>query len=709
MIARAAVQHAAREVRMWLMSSLVGRLCPFTMRMRMLGLALAVVLPASLVASPPADERRDGGVLTQPGRFSVGVNYWASHAGTAMWRDWREDVVAKDLALLHRSGLEVLRVFPLWPDFQPLTMLTAYQGKPVELRLGEEPLPEDEAGRAGVSAEAMRRFSRFVDLAERNDLKLIVGLVTGWMSGRLFVPPAFEGRNVLTDPLVVEWQQRFVRHFVRRFRDRKAIVAWDLGNETNCMADVPSREAAWVWTAAITSAIRAEDASRPVVSGMHGLSIEDKWTIEDQAELTDLLTVHPYPVFTPHVDRDPPGTMRQILHATAEARYYAGVGGKPTFAEELGLLGPMVASEAVAADVVRANLFSLWAHDARALLWWCAFDQAHLVHAPYDWTAVERELGLFRGDGTPRPALMELAAFAALLKRLPFEALPPRLVDGVVMLTQDQDHWGVAYSTFVLAKQAGLDVEIQHEGQPLRSARLYLLPSIKGLRVLSGRRLAELRNAVAAGATLYVSWDGGFLSGFESLTGLRVKTRQRRPGPTEMSFPGNSGGLRLSLASEFGLALEPSGAEVLAIEADGNPAFTRFALGKGRVYFLAFPLEAMLATTTGGLDPTAAPPYWRIYRHLAEVLPRDRALRKDAPQVGLTEHSLPGGGRIAVAINYSRQPVSVRLEVAEGWRIHSALVGEVAAAGDSSVALALPPAGTAVLRLAVPATRVAHQ
>jgi len=665
----------------------------------LVGLAASI----SAAASASAPERRDGGVLTQPGRFSVGVNYWASHAGTAMWRDWREDVVAKDLALLRKNGMEVLRVFPLWPDFQPLTMLTAYQGKPVELRLGEEPLPDDEAGRAGVSAEAMRRFERFLDLAEQNDLELVVGLVTGWMSGRLFVPPAFEGRNVLTDPLVIQWQERFVRHFVRRFRDRKAIVAWDLGNETNCMAEVPSREAAWVWTSAITAAIRREDASRPIVSGMHSLGIADTWAIEDQAELTDLLTVHPYPVFTPHVDRDPPGTMRQLLHATAEARYYGDVGGKPAFAEELGLLGPMVASEAVAADVVRVNLFSLWAHDARALLWWCAFDQSHLVHAPYDWTAVERELGLFRGDWTPRPVLGELASFATLLGKLPFAELPPRLVDGVAVLTQDQDQWGVAYSTFVLAKQAGLDVEMQHEGQPLRPARFYLLPSIKGLRVLSGRRLAQLRQAVADGAALYVSWDGGFLSGFESLTGLRVKTRQRRADGTEMVLAGRARGgpaLRLPFGSELSLSLEPAGAEVLATEADGNPVFTRFALGKGQVYFLGFPLEAMLATRTGGLDPATAPPYWQVYRRLAEGSKTDRAIVKDAPQVGVTEHPLPGGGRIAVAINYSRRPAVVRLQTAKGWRIEGALVGEAPEAAGAGATMTLPPAGAAVLRLA---------
>ena len=89
--------------------------------------------------------------LTTQGTFVVGCNYWASHAGTAMWSDWQPEVVAEDLALLAREGLQVLRVFPLWPDFQPLTQLYGGAGAPVEVRFGENPLPDTAAGRAGVS------------------------------------------------------------------------------------------------------------------------------------------------------------------------------------------------------------------------------------------------------------------------------------------------------------------------------------------------------------------------------------------------------------------------------------------------------------------------------------------------------------------------------------------------------------------------------
>ena len=378
--------------------------------------------------SPDNDLRN----FLQPGHFVTGCNYWASHAGTRMWSDWKAEVVAADLQQLTQAGLQVLRVFPLWPDFQPLTCLYGGEGQPVEFRLGEEPLPFDEAGQAGVSATAMDHFAEFAGLAEKNGLKLIVGLVTGWMSGRLFTPPAFERLNVLTDPTVMMWQVGFVRYFVRTFRQHPAILAWDLGNECNCMAAV-TRQQAWLWTSSITNAIRVEDQDHPVVSGMHSLAPDKKanWTMQDQGELTDLLTTHPYPIFTPHCDQDPINTLRSCLHATAESRYYADIGGKPCMGEEVGTLGPFIASDKIAADYVRTVLFSLWAHDCHGLLWWCAYDQAHLQHAPYDWHSYERELGLLRANRQVKPVALEMGRFTAWLKSLPVDFLPPPRTEAV--------------------------------------------------------------------------------------------------------------------------------------------------------------------------------------------------------------------------------------------------------------------------------------
>ena len=649
----------------------------------------------------PSDARvRDGKPLslTESGAFVVGCNYWASHAGTAMWSDWRADVVDADLKQLADGGLQVLRVFPLWPDFQPITQLYTSLGRPQEIRLGEQPLPDDEAGRAGISAEAMARFATFADLAEQHGIKLIVGLVTGWMSGRLFVPPALEGRNVLTDPVAIMWQVRFVRHFVRRFHHHPAILAWDLGNECNCMASVTSHEAAWTWTAAIANAIRAEDRTRPVVSGMHSLDEPDRarghWTIADQAELTDILTTHPYPYFTPHTNQDPINTMRTVLHAAAQTRWYGDCGGMPALTEEIGTLGPMVASESIAADFIRNVLFSLWAHDCHGLLWWCGYDQAHLTHAPYDWHGFERELGLFRADRSSKPVLGEISRFAAFLSKLPIRRLPPRRTEAVCMLTHGQEQWAAAYSSFVLAKQAGFDIEFQYDDQPLKAACLYLLPSVSGGGNMSRRMWLVLLERARHGATLYLSHDNCMLSPFGDAFGLEAQTRSKPAGPVEFRLDGLDA--TFAANAPIRLAIRPTNAEVLGREADGNPIFTRATYGTGQIYFLGVPIESDLANRPGAFHHPDAAPWWRIYREIGAPFVAGRALQQTDPFVNVTEHPVDEGHRIVIAINYSPEPREVALEIRNPWSIDESWYAARPAAGAAGWQLRLAPNDAAV-------------
>ena len=536
----------------------------------------------------------------------------------------------------------------------------------------------------------MRRFGVFADLADQNGLKLMVGLVTGWMSGRLFVPPAVEGLNILTDPRAILWQVRFVRHFVGGFRDHPAVLAWDLGNECNCLGDAGSRENAWLWTASIANAIRSADPTRPIVSGMHSLAAQAAdgrhWAIQDQGELTDVLTTHPYPVFTPHCDQDPLSTIRSCLHAAAETRLYADLGARPCMAEEVGTLGPMFCSEQIGADYLRTVLFSLWAHDCHGLLWWCGFDQQHLTHAPYDWAAVERELGLFRPDRSPKPVLEVLSRFGRFVRDLPTAALPPRRTEAVCILTAWQDQWAAAYSSFVLATQAGFDLTFRYAGQPLPDAELYLMPSVRGWTSFTQRFWRDLLDRVRGGATLYLSGSECLVYEFEETFGLQAETRHRRTGPAQIVLDGLPGQPALSANAAFKFTLSPTRAEVLGREADGNPAFTRADCGKGTAYFLSWAIEQDLAETPQVFDADGAVPFWRIYHRVAEPLLAGRVVRKAHPLVGVTEHPLAEDRRVVVLVNYSPRPQSVPLTLADGWSAAETWYGQAPAAAACAVA-----------------------
>ncbi len=603
-------------------------------------------------------------------------------------------MVERDFQQLKAVGVRTLRCFPLWSVFQPISLLRGFGGDPVEYRFGDSPLPHDEFGQAGVSREAMEHFSVLADLASKHELELIIGLVTGWMSGRLFAPPALEGRHLLSDPVAVMWQVRFVRCFVRHFHPHPAIVAWDLGNECNCCAEVKSREEAWVWSSTISNAIRTEDATRPVISGMHSLGAEQKarWSIEDQGELMDVLTVHPYPPFTSHCDRDPLNTIRSILHAAAESVFYSSIGGKPCFTEELGTLGQVYGNQKISADYLRNVLFSLWSHGDLGLLWWCGFDQKHLENAPYDWSSLERELGLFQrdeGNWSAKPVAQSLLKFSQFLQIAP--QLPPRRCEAVCIMSDKQDCWSAAFSSFILAQQAGFDLEFQTCRQPLREAELYMLPSIQ--EQPSRRFGLELMERVKRGATLYVSLNNAQFGDIREWFGVEVQSRCQRREPATIRFNGDT----FEIKADYRLDLKSQGAEVLAAESDGNPVFTRYAYGRGMVYLLQVPLEIHLSQSPGVFHDEKAAPFWKFYMDFSSVARQDRVMQKGAPSVGVTEHIRDESRRYITLINYTPDPVSFPLKLIDGWKVVELFYGNY---NSETGMLAIPENDAAVLSVA---------
>jgi hypothetical protein len=619
-------------------------------------------------------------ILTQPGNFVVGCNYWASHAGTGMWSDWRPEVVDKDFQQLSENGITVIRIFPLWPDFQPIVQLYGAKGTEKGIAFADGPLPPTGAGADGMSEAALEKFQVAADLAEKHHIKMIVGLINGWMSGQLFVPPALQGKNVLTDATALNWEHKFVKTFVHRFKSHPAIVGWDLGNECNVMGNVDDFNQAYVWSALLSGAIKSEDTTRPVVSGMHSLSPADgaSWRIKDQAETTDLLTTHPYPIWTRYAGLDPINTMRALLHSAAETRMYADIGGKPCLIEETGTMGPMIADDAVAAAFARTLLFSGWANDCHGVLWWCAFDQDRLNHTPYSWVAAERNLGLIRDDRSAKPVLSEFKNFNDFLQQLPFKTLPPRKTEAVCVLTEGQDNWAAAYGSFILAKQAGFDLEFQKAGQTLKDAPVYLVPSIGGGGGANINRAdwLNLLEKVKQGASLYVSIEGGFVSPLVEPFGLDIVVNSIRNGPASFISTNLGGNLTFNLPAPWKTVIRPKRATVLATEADGNPIFTETSYGNGKLYLLSLPLETDLAKTPEAFNPSQ-PGYYRIYREIAQAPINRRVLTQSNPYIAATEHSLSSHEKVIVLVNYNPVAVDSTFQLKPGWMVSRSLHGEL--------------------------------
>lgn len=595
--------------------------------------------------------------------FFQGINYWASHAGTGMWSDWREDVVEEDLKKLASINVEVLRVFPLWSDFQPLTELLGWGGKVEEYSHGEEFLntstPE---GRAGVSLEAVEKFQWFCDKAAEYGMKLIVPMITGWMSGRCFFPPALSGKNVVTDPVCLRWERRFVQYFVNRFKNQENIIAWELGNECNCLAaEVPSADAAYLWTSTIVDAIKSVDTSRPVISGMHGLT-SATWNLNDQAEVCDILTIHPYPLFTPDCAFDTLVSPRTILHSPAELAMYADMTGKDCLVEEIGSLSSSFGDEKSVADFVRANLFNAWAYNGLGLLWWTGFEQSHLTKAPYDWCDCERELGLFRLDGNKKLAAEEFVRFKKIINMIP--SLSERQRDAVCVLNAGD--WKRTFGAFMLAKRAGIELKFVAKDYDFEipDSKLYFLPGIEACFFMRGRMTTKLLKKAEEGATLVYTYDGGLISPFESVFGCKSLGRTTAPS-MQIVLDEQS----ISVPRQFALRLIPVTAKVLAYDTDGNPAITVNDYGKGKIVFVNAPVESYFASAPhvacerGGVE--------KIYSLVKDLAGVESLVEKSDPLTNFTVHKINETRSLVIAINNTEE------EIFENFKLNGVSIGKV--------------------------------
>ena len=579
--------------------------------------------------------------------FILGTNYWASHAGTNMWKDWRPERVKIDLEILRENGVEYLRVFPVWPDFQPVEPF--FNSKLKEYRMADGSLPPNPWYLDPVMLERFRCFCR---MAGDKEMKLIVGLLTGWMSGRKFIPSALYEKNLFTDPTALYFEQLFIKGFVTAFKQESAIYAWDLGNECNCMDEAHKREEACSWTSIVTNAIKAADGSRPVISGMHSLTLEGIWNIQDQGEITDLLTTHPYPLWVKHCRFDMTANQRTLLHATAQTQYYATIGHKKCLVEEIGTMGPMLCDEETAAGFLRVNLWSNWANGAAGVMWWCAHDQSQLSFPPYDWNMCERELGMVDISGRPKLVLLEMKAFREQMDKMGI-SLPYREPDGVCILSQGQDHWGIAYMTYVLAKQAGLTLDFAYCEQELPESSLYFLPSVC-MAAMSKRSYDRLKERVKKGAVLYLSADDGFFTEFEELTGFRVKDSRQAQKAGIFEWAGD----KLEYSQNVCRKLVKGRGRILAEDDNKESLFCMAEYGKGKVYFLNFPMETMLLTKENGLKK----PYYLLYRTISEEILQKKEILCGNPYTGITYHR-GKEKNYAVIVNYSGQEQNPMLKV----------------------------------------------
>lgn len=603
-------------------------------------------------------------IFEKKGKFEYGVNFWASEEGIRMWRNWNEESVRRDIEALKEAGISILRVFPDWSYFQPIDEIKGWQGGHRGYTADDgTTLLHDNNENSGLNEEAFERFAAFLKICEENEMRVIPSILTGWMSGRLFIPHVIKG-DLITDSSAIKQEVRFIRAFVKRFKDSKVISAWCLGNECNCLGKAVKADDAWLWTAMVSDAIRALD-DRPIISGMHSLKTpgEAVWTIEDQAENTDILTTHPYGSPTYSSDIDPINTFRPLLHPAAQTLLYRGIGGKPCIIEETGTFGELYADEESTKDYIRCCLYSSWAYDCRGYFWWIAFDQGHLTYYPFYTNNRASNYGVLKADRSHKDRLSEFTAFGEFMKKFN-QDLPERIVDGVCIIAKGQASWPVAYNSFLLSRQAGLDIEYKFANEEFPDSNLYIIPSLADAESIRADALAKIMDRVAQGAVLYISTGNGLIRNLGKDFGVKIHTRSRINGTKTVDF-GDGDKFNVGAIAEYKLI--PNGGKVLATDENGDPIYVSADYGKGKVFWLPAQLESWLFDKSGAFHKENAAPYYRVYREFAKFVPSEKCAAINSLKIGMTEHILDQNKRLLVCINYSPEAQTAEINLSKGF------------------------------------------
>ena len=593
--------------------------------------------------------------------FLIGCNYWASNAGCFMWKRFDENVVKKDLEYLASYGVNCIRVFPTWDDFQPI-MENPIPHSPYfdkfsfRMRVNDRVMLEQAFPESGLSEEKLEQFKKMLDIAKECNMKVIVSFITGWMSGRRFIPEALRGKDVIADPTAIMWECRFIKDMITQIKHYDNIIAWEPGNECSCLSHDVTPEQSELWLMVISNAIRLADSTRPVYSGMYSTRLQGEFNARMTGRYFDMATTHPYPCFMPYCSTEDVRQMRAALHSACENSYYSSIAGKPCMVEEINTLGPCVVADDYVPEFFEKSLMTSIATGTTGYLWWCGFEQDKLDFPPYDSNQLERNLGLAYPDYTEKPVLRAMKEMSEVTNEL--GVLPIPKADAVTILTFLHDHWKIAYASFMLGVQAGRHIDFMYEEDEVKDSDYYILPCITGINSMPYLQTKKIIDRVERGAKLLITFDGGGIGDFEYLTGMKVAGRNQ----VEVDKTFTIDGVTMTIPCSVKLQLVPTTAKVIIRDSNGDVLLAENTVGKGKVTFFNASLESFY--TTSYLPENTA--MYKVYKHFFKD--KEQIFAVDSPKVMVTHHEL-GSGRLAVMVNNFEKENKINFTLQDCYKI----------------------------------------
>lgn len=349
-------------------------------------------------------------------RPRFGANYTPTRGWFHHWLDFDLDDVRRDFDALAALGLDHVRLFAVWPYFQP--------------------------NRGMIRQRAVTQMRSMIQAAAERGLDCSVDALQGHLSSFDFLPAwvkTWHGRNLFTDPEVIEGQSRYLRELATAIAVEPNVLGMSLGNEFSQFASSihPERSPATVpeadrWLQAMLAACEGGAPGLAHCHSEYDSAFFDgghPFTPAGTARNGTMSTVHSW-IFNGTAQRY--GGMSQQSFRLAEylievVRAWAVDPNRPIWLQEIGAPAPHVSAQDAAEFSTRALEYALDCEGVWGVTWWCSHDVSREL---LDFPELEYTLGLLRNDQVPKP---EGLAFAAAI-RASTTAQPPAVRSTALVL-----------------------------------------------------------------------------------------------------------------------------------------------------------------------------------------------------------------------------------------------------------------------------------
>ncbi|MEU1624421.1 glycosyl hydrolase [Streptomyces sp. NPDC020096] len=319
-----------------------------------------------------------------------GVNYTPTHGWFHHWLDFDLDEVRADLDSIADLGLDHIRVFPLWPVFQP--------------------------NRTLIRPRAIEQLVQLADAAAERGLDVSVDGLQGHLSSFDFIPSwttTWHRRNLFTDPSVAEAQAGYLRALAEALADRPNFLGMTVGNEINQFSAAPhpdpdpvTHQQAADWLRRMLAACEQGAPGRRHLHASYDAAWYDDghpFTPAHSAQLGAMTAVHSW-VFNGTAQRHGAtgtATEHHAAYLIELSKAWADRPDRPVWLQEVGAPAPHIPPEHAAAFTEATVANALDCPDVWGVTWWCSHD---VDRALADFPELEYGLGLLTNDREVKPA-----------------------------------------------------------------------------------------------------------------------------------------------------------------------------------------------------------------------------------------------------------------------------------------------------------------